>query len=38
MGKYIEGVKKNHLTVFRREYTRRVFFLEKVSNSIRNNF
>ena len=26
MGKYIEGVKKNRLIVFRREYTGRVFF------------
>ena len=26
MGKYIEGIKKNRLIVFRREYTGRVFF------------
>ena len=37
MGKYIEGVKKNCLTVFRREYTKRVFFgkhFEHVSKKV----
>ena len=37
MGKYIDRVKKNCLTVFRSEYTWRLF-LESIWNTFRNNF